>query len=469
MLRNYNWLSEEMLSVIEKREWKPLLYAMCFLHTTVVERKRFGPLGWNVPYEFNQSDLSASLTFLQTHLYQMDAKKGISWSTVRYMVCEVHYGGRITDDHDRHLMNTYGEVWLDSSIFQPKFRFGNDPQYMIPVLNKQAEYLEYIESKIPIYDSPQAFGMHPNANITYRNQQAATILDTILQIQPKEASGSGETPEEIVLRTVENMMKNLPPDFIQSEVRQAISQLPGAMTMPLNIFLKQEIDRMQVVIRTIRLTCKDLELAIAGTIVMSATLQTTLTALFDSKVPEPWLRVSWLSPTLGFWFGDVGMRTRQLQDWMKLGRPKTFWLTGFFNPQGFLTSMRQEITRAHGWALDTVALTTEVTKFLTKDDVKAPPEEGVYVHGLFLDGAAWDASDMRLIDSAPKVLYSPLNVVWVSATNTARSKDNTIYVCPCYKVPKRTGLNYIFEIDLSTRDPPEKWTMRGVALLCSKQ
>jgi dynein heavy chain len=76
---------------------------------------------------------------------------------------------------------------------------------------------------------------------------------------------------------------------------------------------------------------------------------------------------------------------------------------------------------------------------------------------------------MRLMDSAPKVLFSPLNVVWVSATNTARAKDNSIYVCPCYKVPRRTGLNYIFDIDLSTRDIPDKWILRGVALLCSKQ
>lgn len=127
---------------------------------------------------------------------------------------------------------------------------------------------------------------------------------------------------------------------------------------------------MQRVIKTVRHECKDLQLAIAGTIVMSASLQTTLSALFDAKVPNNWENISWISPTLGFWFGDVIMRSAQLLNWLKEGRPKTYWMTGFFNPQGFLTSMRQEITRAHGWALDTVALTTEVTKFLTKEDVK---------------------------------------------------------------------------------------------------
>jgi dynein heavy chain len=188
---------------------------------------------------------------------------------------------------------------------------------------------------------------------------------------------------------------------------------------------------------------------------MSANLQMTLTSLFDSKVPEIWLRVSWLSPTLGFWFSDVINRSQQLQEWLAKGRPKTYWLTGFFNPNGFLTAMRQEITRAHGWALDTVALTTEVTKYREREEVKSLPEEGVYVHGLFIDGASWEQQDMRLIDSAPKVLFFPLNVVWVSATNTAQAKDATTYVCPCYKVPKRTGLNYIFDIDLSTRPARE--------------
>ena len=65
--------------------------------------------------------------------------------------------------------------------------------------------------------------------------------------------------------------------------------------------------------------------------------------------------------------------------------------------------MRQEVTRNHqGWALDGVVLHNDVTK-MTKEDVTSGPDEGVYIYGLFLDGAGWDTRNMRLKEPANKV------------------------------------------------------------------
>jgi len=57
---------------------------------------------------------------------------------------------------------------------------------------------------------------------------------------------------------------------------------------PLNIFLKQEVDRMQRVIGVVRSTLKDLKLAIDGTIIMNENLTDALNNMFDARVPAFW-------------------------------------------------------------------------------------------------------------------------------------------------------------------------------------
>ena len=61
---------------------------------------------------------------------------------------------------------------------------------------------------------------------------------------------------------------------------------------PLNIFLRQEIDRMQRVISVVRMTLMDLKLAIDGTIIMSENLRDALDNMFDARVPNSWRKVN---------------------------------------------------------------------------------------------------------------------------------------------------------------------------------
>ena len=113
-------------------------------------------------------------------------------------------------------------------------------------------------------------------------------------------------------------------------------------------------------------------LAIDGQIIMSPELADCIKSMVDARVPKNFLydpsgaEISWLNPALAGWLASLNNRHYQLQRWLGMGtveRPISFWLTGFFNPQGFLTSVRQEITRSHridNWALDAVEQRADV-------------------------------------------------------------------------------------------------------------
>uniref|UniRef100_A0A8B9S2Y8 Dynein heavy chain 5 n=1 Tax=Apteryx owenii TaxID=8824 RepID=A0A8B9S2Y8_APTOW len=426
--RTYGGVSQDLLDVTNMAQWKPMLYAVAFLHSTVQERRKFGSLGWNIPYEFNQADFNATVQFIQNHLDGMDIKKVINifWG-------KIQYGGRVTDDYDKRLMNTFVKVWFSENMFSQEFCFYKG--YSIPRCTMVDQYLQYIQS-LPAYDTPEVFGLHPNADITYQSTLSKDVLDIILSIQPKVSSGGGgETREAVVTRLADDMLEKLP---------------NMGPFQPMNIFLRQEVAQLQRVITLVRSTLTDLKLAIDGTIIMSENLRDALDCMYDGRIPASWKKASWASSTLGFWFTELLERNHQFHNWIFESRPNCFWMTGFFNPQGFLTAYAANY--AFAFVIGTILL-----KYNTC----------VYVYGLYLEGAGWDRRNMRLVESKPKVLFETMPVIRIYAENNSKSsKDPHLYSCPIYKKTVRTDLNYIAAVDLRTLQPPEHWILRGVALLC---
>ncbi|KAK9891390.1 hypothetical protein WA026_014631 [Henosepilachna vigintioctopunctata] len=465
LLRTYTSMNQDMLDYSDAWQYIPLIYAISFMHTCVQERRKFGPLGWNIPYEFNSADWLASCIFVQNHLDDIDPKRGVSWVTLRYMLGEVHYGGRVTDDFDKRLLNTFCSYWFHDALFESNFEFAKG--YKVVRFKQVSEYLTHIDS-FASTDPPQVYGLHPNANITYQTNTTSSMLYQMLSIQPKESGGGGgETREASVTRQAIDMLSKMPASYDLFEVKDRI-RIMGHLN-PLNIFLKQEIDRMQKVIGNVRSTLKDLLLAIEGTIIMNESLQDALDNIYDARVPAVWVRGSWAAASLGFWFTELLDRDVQFRSWCFKGRPPCFWMAGFFNPQGFLTAMKQEVARAHkGWALDQVFMTNEVQK-ATKEETFVSPAEGVYVYGLYLDGAGWDKRNTKLCEATNKVLYTMLPVILITASYQTMQSGPNLYECPVYKKARRTDLNYITTLNLITTKSPDHWVLRGVALLCDTQ
>lgn len=112
-----------------------------------------------------------------------------------------------------------------------------------------------------------------------------------MNIQPKDASsGGGGTREDVAQQMAEDMLDKLPPDYVLFEVTERLNQM-GAL-QPMNIFLRQELERIQRLLSNVRTCLTDLKLAIDGAIVMSESLREALDCLYDARIPNSWIKVS---------------------------------------------------------------------------------------------------------------------------------------------------------------------------------
>ena len=190
----------------------------------------------------------------------------------------------------------------------------------------------------------------------------------------------------------------------------------------MNTVLQQELFRFNKLLNTVRSTLVNVDKAIDGFVVMSQDLELVFNSIFDNKVPEIWHSNAYPSlKPLGSWVNDFVERLKFMQKWIDEGAPPNFWISGFFFTQSFLTGVLQNYARKYKKPIDTLQFEFSIIgKGENNFDVSKPPEDGCYIHGLYLDGARWDEQLECLNESFNKILYSKVPYIWLKPTDSKK-------------------------------------------------
>ena len=169
--------------------------------------------------------------------------------------------------------------------------------------------------------------------------------------------------------------------------------------------------------------------ALKGEVGMSNELDELARALFNGQLPSMWRRLAPATKkNLANWMDHFFKRNQQYNTWINEAEPNVMWLSGLHIPESYLTALVQATCRKNGWPLDKSTLYTQVTQWTSAEDVTERAHQGCFIHGLFIEGAGWDAKRGTLVKQNPKELIRDLPVMKVIPIEGHKLKLQVKYI-----------------------------------------
>jgi len=468
MRRAYAQFSQATLDSCDKsREMRGMLFSLAFFHAVLVARHKFGAPGWSRKYGFNFGDLSICSDVIRNYL---NANDEVPWADVRYIIGEVMYGGHLTDRFDRRVDIAYLSEMMNPECFNG---MAIAPGFNCPPCDKDWEfYRDYIETNFPS-EHPSLFGMHSNAEIGYLLSAGDALFTTILEMGGAGGGGGGGSGDDGTMAMIDEFEGMLPEDFDELTLDQRVED-----RNPYVCVVLQEVARMNILLRTMKQSLADLKLGLQGALNMSDAMETLQSCMGLNRVCPLWVKYSYPSlKNLGAWFADALLRAAQLQGWIDGSGcpsktvPKSLWISGLFNSMAYITAILQVTARTSGEALDQMEIWTDISEMMEAEEVTEYPEDGMFIHGLCMEGARWDMKKGVIAESIPKELHPRMPLILVKGVLYADVDKTGIFDCPVYITTKRGDSPpfgvYCFIATLKTSVEINKWVMCGAAIMMS--
>uniref|UniRef100_A0A8C1TYY4 Cytoplasmic dynein 1 heavy chain 1 n=1 Tax=Cyprinus carpio TaxID=7962 RepID=A0A8C1TYY4_CYPCA len=466
-----------------------LYFLLAWFHAVIQERLRYAPLGWSKKYEFGESDLRSACDTVDTWLD--DTAKGrqnispdkIPWAALRTLMAQSIYGGRIDNEFDQRLLNTFLERLFTTSSFDSEFKLAlkvdGHKDIKMPDGIRREEFIHWVEM-LPDTQTPSWLGLPSNAEKVLLTTQGIDMMGKLLKMQmlededdlayeteKKQRSTSSSDAQPAWMRTLHTTARNwlqLIPESV-NPLKRTVENIKD----PLFRFFEREVKMGSRMLQDVRQDLTDVVHVCEGKKKQTNDLRTLINDLVKGILPRSWSRYTVPAVlTVIQWVADFSERIKQLQQISQgaaSGGAKELKnvhvnLGGLFVPEAYITATRQYVAQVNSWSLEELCLEVNVTSA----QGAALDACSFGIKGLKLQGATCTNNKLSL--SNPISTELPLTQLrWMKQINTEKRNMVTL---PVYLNFTRADLIFTVDFDIANKEDPHHFYERGVAILCTE-
>lgn len=454
-----------------------LYFMLAWLHAVVQERLRYVPLGWTKTYEFNDSDQDSAFNTIDKWLDSAAGGRAnispekIPWDAIRSLLKQSIYGGRIDNEFDQRLLDSFVNTLFTHHCYDIDFEIvkstgENESSVVVPDGTKMEQFMEWV-NKLPDREPPTWLGLPANAERVLLTLKGNTMLSKVRKMKSisddDEVAYAQDTAKQTSTSQQPAWMRAL-----SSSIAGWLETLPESITVmkrdsagimdPLFRFFERENQMARGLLRTIRDDLKSLQKVCSGELKQTNHLRQLMSWLTKGLIPDHWRRYKVpKSISLNVWIADLKSRLEQVEN---IAKETSFdqvevWIGGLFSPEAYITATRQATAQRNQWSLEELILEVDI-------GANGERAGGYVVRGLKMEGGQWENNEVRLT-SEQSTKLPKMKLHWIK--RDMQSEGDKVAL-PVYLNADRSDLLFTINVPVNA-EHKDRIPQRAVAVVIS--
>ena len=411
-----------------------LYFLLAWLHSVILERLRYVPMGWTKAFEFSEADQKCGMDALDEWVDRMAADRRnvrpdrLPWDAMRASLQKIVYGGRIDNVFDQERLDAFvGQLFCARSYsegFELAKAFNEEKQTQsslltIPDCHDYTSYYKWIRNLDEV-SSPELLGLPANSKVLLQREQAKRILFILNRLQSgdHDVERASIVKEPMLMRR-RSITSNAPPWWsrVKALVSFWLERLPADVkslkrggsgsdttSSALVRCLQREVQTFRDAHARIMRDLKGAAFVFEGKQAASNATRAVLKVIGESEqVPSHWdPKPKSVHMSASNWMTDFVARVKEINNiastpLQNVGS-QPIWLGGLFAPEAFVAASRQEVAHIHKCSLDSLQLKVTISTSAS------PLQDDFIFSGLTLQGAACRQNRLTLTDNVEQLL-----------------------------------------------------------------